>query len=246
MVMCMTSFAQVTLEHTFDGPCTSSFQFVNTTIDCFITHSDNQICLYSSNYSLYKTINVSLPSGYKVSTVSPLGKAIVNTDNKIELFISAVSLTNSGTNNFYDAIIINEDGAIIHDFGYANIYGMPSVIKIGNKPKLVVYHSSINTSQYIYDIYSCSGNYTGNSVKLYESDNQLAPYPNPTTNIINLPYKLEKGTTTVMNIYTINGQFVESYNLGSDFEMITLDVNNYPKGVYVYEYNGKSNRFIVQ
>ena len=123
---------------------------------------------------------------------------------------------------------------------------MYGVIKIGNKPKLVVYHSSINTSQYIYDIYSCSGNYTGNSVKLYESDNQLAPYPNPTTNIINLPYKLEKGTTNVMNIYTINGQFVESYNLGSDFEMITLDVNNYPKGVYVYEYNGKSNKFIVQ
>jgi hypothetical protein len=62
---------------------------------------------------------------------------------------------------------------------------------------------------------------------------------------ISLPYKLQQGETSVMRILNTNGQLIETKNIGSDFEQIQLNVSNYRKGMYIYEVNGVSQRFVV-
>jgi hypothetical protein len=71
-------------------------------------------------------------------------------------------------------------------------------------------------------------------------------YPNPATSFINLPFELNKGETSTMNIYDINGRLIEQKPIGYHFKNLELNVSNYKAGTYIYEYNGKSNRFVVQ
>ena len=103
-----------------------------------------------------------------------------------------------------------------------------------------------NTITYSYSVYSCYGNYSPNNAIQSFSNIIATPYPNPAVNSINLPYKLEPGITSVIKVYNMNGQMIDNFKIGSDFEAITIDVSHYFKGVYTYEYNGISNKFIVQ
>jgi len=72
------------------------------------------------------------------------------------------------------------------------------------------------------------------------------PYPNPAKQIINLPYQLEKGKQATMKIVDINGKQIISKLIDSSFDKLLLDVSEYQKGLYMYEYNGKSGKFLVE
>ena len=250
----MHSFAQVSLDHTFT-PTSSyyliGFENIAEPIDyyCFIS-SDHQISLYNPNYTLYKTINVNLPQGYSLSSVASAGKHIINTDDKVELFVSAGGSTTDNNNS--TALIINEDGQIIHSFGYNYFIYCYGFHAANEQIKMLVTEYHITNQQtyelsYLYSIYSCFGNFTPTRTTSFSTNtNLLSPYPNPAVNFINLPYKLMQGKTSVIRIYNMNGQLMDSYNIGSDFEAISIDVSRYIKGVYTYEYDGISNKFIVQ
>jgi len=73
----------------------------------------------------------------------------------------------------------------------------------------------------------------------------LLSYPNPAKTTINLPYRLKQGETSVMNIYNANGQLMETKKIDFVFDKIQLNVSGYTKGIYFYEVNGVSNKFIV-
>lgn len=246
----LTSFAQISLDHTFNVFTTSfvGFENVNEPIDyfCFVAN-DHQICMYNPNYTLYKTIDVNLPQGYSLSSISSAGKHIINNDDKVEFFVSANN--NQIGNNYYTAMIINEDGQIINNLGYNYMTFCMGFINVNSQIKMILMEYQQNNSStitYSYSVYSCYGNYSPNNAIQSFSNIIATPYPNPAVNIINLPYKLMSGKTSVIKIYNMNGQMMDSYNIGSDFEAISIDVSRYAKGVYTYEYDGISNKFIVQ
>ncbi len=252
------SFGQVTLEYTFPTSSTSAFhadfEYINESTDLYIIPSaNNQLKLYNSDYTLYKTINLNLPSGYSLQQAYSIGKHIINTDDKVELSVSAINsnaFSNQEPNNYSTMLIINEDGQVIHNFGYNYLISFTSLIRTNNQLKLALleYHQeNNNTTTYHYSVYSCSGNYSPeDAVSEPHSNSTMHPFPNPTMSRINLPYKLEEGKTSSIRIYNLNGQLMDTFNIGSDFEFISIDVSNYAKGVYVYEYNGISNKFVVQ
>ena len=74
----------------------------------------------------------------------------------------------------------------------------------------------------------------------------LLPYPNPASSIVNLPYEIPQGTTAEMRIFNLDGQLVDVKQIGSHFNNIQLNVDNYTAGIYFYEYNGNKGKFIVQ
>jgi len=242
--------AQLTLDHTFDGRIRNSFPYIEELSGYYsCIDNNNTLYLYNSNYSLYKTVSLNLPSGYSFNIqVVELGRHLINTDDKVEFYVWAAQPNASASNVYSCAKIINEDGSIIQDFGFAYSFSCGGVYNAGNQLRLSLQKTELqNQSQTHYQtqVYICHGNY--NAVASFESENtSMKPYPNPTAALINLPYHIDKGTVSTINIYNINGQLVDSYNIGGDFEMITIDVNNYAKGIYVYEYNGISNRFVVQ
>jgi len=244
--------AQINLEHTFSGQVTyQGTYFYNTGLNLFLhtNTTTNQVRLYNEDYSLYKTISITPPSNYNFAGVSLLSKNLFNSDNKLEFiatFFNPNVLSENNHNSYNFCRIINEEGQVIKDFNKSYTLS-PSVIKLSNGQwKLSLTRSLYPTPvTYTTEIYSLPGTLP-NSIS-EQGYNPLQPaYPNPAHTIITLPYQLKQGEFSTMNIYNINGQLVETKQLGCDFDKILLNVSNYTKGMYIYEVKGVSNKFIVE
>jgi hypothetical protein len=262
MALSMISFyytanAQITLEHTFDTVVnwsgsyyseqyTLPFQsYYNSKVD----GNSYIVKIYNSDFSVnsINTYNFNPPAGYKVSTVS-MTRQLFNTDNNFEFLVSYVRIDNVNDNTRQQLILHNQNGTIIKDFGMAYIIGASSLLHIvGNGFRFLVHkmnYNDLNLSTQV-EIYSVPGTPAsldqGIKSGLYQ-----APYPNPANTIITLPYQLQQGESSAMNIFNINGQLLETKKIDSAFEKILLNVSNYSRGIYIYEVNGLSNKFIVE
>jgi len=244
-----TSFAQLTLLHTFPS-CEYFYTYGDAnnlveSLNRYIIRNDNSIQIYKPDFSLEKTVNVNLPSGYVLSGIS-VSKHLYNTDNSYEIYITATSATaysNQQYNSQYYCAIIDENGSVLHNFGNA-YYASGVFIHIGGQLRFYFIKKMYGETSYITEVYSCSGNYSG--IAPTEPSNMLLPYPNPASSIVNLPYEIPQGTTAEMRIFNLDGQLVDVKQIGSHFNNIQLNVDNYTPGLYFYEYNGNKGKFIVQ
>lgn len=78
------------------------------------------------------------------------------------------------------------------------------------------------------------------------SDQLYAAYPNPASAYITIPYTLRSQKNAEMQILSVDGRVVETIRLTSDKGEVKVNVSKYPHGVYLYRYNGHSNKFIVR
>ena len=243
--------AQITLEHTFYAANYSVNPVIlYENVNLFVWYEANQVKLYNTDYSLYKTITVPLPSNnYYISEVL-LPNTVYSTNGKIGfvvIFFSDVDYPKSAGARIYD-----EDAALLIDLGFSS-----------SLPKNISIHK-VNNNQYCFsiskekemdgsggdtEIYSLPGKPSivneDNSMAINGNYNVQQPYPNPAKTAISLPYQLKQGETSVMHIYNTNGQLMETKQIDSVFDKILLNVSDYAKGIYFYEVNGVSNRFVV-
>ena len=49
-----------------------------------------------------------------------------------------------------------------------------------------------------------------------------------------------------MNIYDARGVLMDTKTLDPDADWIDINVSAYRPGIYIYEYNGVSNKFVVR
>ena len=249
-----TSFAQMTLLHTFQS-CewfqsygdADSYSNVES-LDRYVIRNSNSIQIYKPDFSLEKTVNVNLPNGYTLSSVG-VSKHLYNADNSYEITFLATNysaLQNQQYNNYYYSAIIDENGSVLKNFGYA--YSMSGgYTRIAGQWRYYHMKKMYNANgnlPYTVEVYSCGGNYSG--IAPTEPSNMRLPYPNPASSIVNLPYEIPQGTTAEMRIFNLDGQLVDVKQIGSHFNNIQLNVDNYTPGLYLYEYNGNKGKFIVQ
>lgn len=71
-------------------------------------------------------------------------------------------------------------------------------------------------------------------------------YPNPSNTVVTIPFNLNGADNAVMQIFNVEGKLMESIRLNNAAMDVTVDVRNYPKGVYVYRVNGAARKFMVQ
>lgn len=241
-IIATTLFGQVNLLHTFNGNVAVQ-GYITENLDRYVFRTDNTVQIYNPDFSLEKTANITLPSGYTISTITAT-KHLINNDDKYEFLITATASNYNDMTRYGYAFIVNEDGNVIKEFGYSYLYSI-SLNQVNGQLRLILLETVYGTPMtYKTYVYSCGGVYTS-IADIDESDN-LLPYPNPATEFVTLPYELEQGSNAEMRIFNVNGQLIESKNIGSHFDNILLDISNYQSGIYFYEYNGKSNRFIVK
>lgn len=251
-----TTNAQINLVHTFDESVTwtgsiymeQNLYPTNSYYSASVVDNSYVVKIYNTDYSVNanNTYNFTPPAGYKVSSVS-MSREIFNTDNNYEFLVKFVRTDNTYDNTREKSILYNQNGSIIKDFGFAYMVNAYPYLHIANNNfRLIV-------NKYYYDgtivsieteIYSVPGTPPSGVANLKSSEYQ-SPYPNPANLIITLPYQLKQGEMSIMNIYNTNGQLIETKHIDFLFDKILLNVSNYTKGVYLYEVNGISNRFIV-
>lgn len=259
--------AQITLEHTFSnetvnfnmGVLNGTANFLsesatypeNSFYFTKIVNNSYEIKIYNSDYSLntYNKYQFTPPTGYKLTSVSP-SKKLFNSDNDYE-FIVTFSKTSysSYDNNYYKSILYDINGKVIKDFGTgSSITIYPFLFIINNQYKLMVLRTIYdieNNSITNTEIYSVPRTYSSLNVSEYKINKNQTAYPNPTHYSITLPYQLKQGEISEMLIFNIKGQLVESKQIDFLFDKILLDVSNYSKGIYFYEVNGMSSKFVV-
>lgn len=90
-----------------------------------------------------------------------------------------------------------------------------------------------------------NSNGTSTSIDPRKQNLNLSSFPNPASDYINIGYKLSGQAKTMMNIYNSKGQLIDQKQLNSNENSLKLNVSSYKSGLYLYEYNGVSNKFIV-
>lgn len=238
--------AQITLEHTFDGYVMSSGRHFSPVIDYYTPAgvSGDQVKLYNEDYSLYKSITITPPADYSAISVSGFSKNLVTTDDKITFFVVFRNTSAIDKNLYHIVRLYDENGIIVKDFGGTGTTYSTFFHEISNgKCRLLVL--KIVNNAYKAEVYSIPGTVTELRSARVEKTSSF-PYPNPANTVITLPYQLEQGETSVMRIYNINGQLIELKQIDSTFNKILLNVSDYTKGIYFYEVNGVSNKFIVE
>lgn len=238
----LTVKAQINLEHTF-AENVYPFNTNNGTYYYGLSSKNTLLKIFNPDYSLYKFITLTPPTGYGFSNVLSISKTLFNSDDRIEFIVVYNQLSDFYS---YSMKLYNENLDLLKDFG--NRMSAYVNMNSSNKIKLNVLGMQLDNKtssfNYITDIYSLPGSLPNGQVSL-KSEKLEQPYPNPSNSTINLPYKLDNGKTSLIRIYDINGLLIEQKQIDSAFDKIMLDIRNYKSGVYIYEFNGLSNRFIV-
>ena len=198
--------AQFALERTYDHSLTTT-RIHATEYKYYLMDVTKSECrIYHLDHTLWKTIPISLPSGYFLNDVKFVTQNLFNSDSDVELWYSAYNWVTVGIDGYYRYIsrVITEKGvtlATIENGAYAYI------IPAGeNLYKMTVYSydnsfwpGSVKTS-----VFSLPGTATAAFHAVSRLDD---PYPNPAGTYINLPLSdiHQSGT---LEIYSMSGQLI--------------------------------------
>jgi len=261
LIIPFTAKAQITLEHTFSmkselnkdpherfgdifdvtwGDPTKGYYIINTL--------NNEVTIYNIDYSITKTFTAPTVEGLDLSTIIIASTYAFNADENVEFIIDYGKRVNGRYK--YAVVVCDDDGQILHQFTDAYsawLFKTPDdALKL--KVNKIVYDEISDTEYYRTnqcEIYKLPGQISTRNAQLKSARVDPA-YPNPARQTVNLPYHLENGQTTTMQIFSINGKLMEQKQIDGHFDKIVLNVNHYQPGQYIYEYNGKSNRFTVR
>jgi hypothetical protein len=201
----------------------------------------NQFIFYNEDYSYYKTVTITPPSGYRCFMIGNISDHLFNSDDLFEFTCSFLdTLNNSG----YLLKLYNENEIEIQDFGNASSgYAYKT---INNDIRFSVFkYLDYPNPDYETDVYSLPGSIA--STKFIKSGiSEYLPYPNPTNTIIYLKFNLDQSEIENLQIYNSSGQIIETKKIGGAFDRIKLDVSSYPSGQYFYKYKTNTQKFIVQ
>ena len=143
---------------------------------------------------------------------------------------------------------MNEDGEMLYDFGTAYSISEGNFHSNNNETRFCIFKAlkEGNNLNYSTTIYRCNGPGVASISPINQEENTLGnAYPNPSHSMITLPYRLTKEQCSEMHIYNINGQLIKTIPIGPHFNEVVVDVSSFPSGMYIYEYERKTNKFIV-
>lgn len=246
------SFGQITLEHTF--PNEENIVAYSTQSEMFyLSTNDNVVKIYNSNFTLYKTFTVAIPTTHRLYTsyewnnMNPyvVSKNIFNTDNKLEVLVAAIDYDTYSNSKL---LLIDEDGVILKDFNTNPATSFGEVVEIyhdsiANQNKIKVRQSMYNNGTYQYDfseVYSLPTNILAN--KEIESKGKLSAFPIPADKILNV-INPENGANKI-EIFDTSGKLVTNKIFRSSENTISVDVSHLAKGIYIYKVGELSSKFI--
>ncbi|OJV47910.1 MAG: hypothetical protein BGO40_06995 [Chryseobacterium sp. 39-10] len=236
------SFGQIELEHSFELD-QAVLNYSDSQDLKYVSLKESQITIYNSDYSIYKTFNIQIPTGYNRIYLSSyddfpfnVSKYVFNNDNKLEFFLFL-----DGDYPTKKVMIFNEDGNIIKDFNGNYQYELVTVYhdNIQNKNKLKMGRND-DAGKITFDIYNLPT--TELSSKEIQRKNKLSAFPIPTNKILNI-INPENGTNKI-EIFDTSGKLVLNKSFLSSENKISVDIENLPKGIYVYKIGDLSSKFI--
>ncbi len=243
-ILTVNASAQVTLEHTY-GPLMEGGKPVlfssNGTKYVANDSGSNTIKLYNTDHSLWKSIPVPVPAGYKWLYTFLVSDNFFNTDNQIEAFVSWYQMGVSPI--AYKCAVISESGSVLHDLGNG-FYATPAYIDGSHKLMVLDPNGASFTKVYSVPGELPCGHCDAAGVgvpKVGMTTGSIAPtsVPNPGTGDVKVFYTLPENVYDARIVLSgIDGKIYNSYPVSAATNYITIDVSGLVKGMYIYTLSG--------
>jgi hypothetical protein len=219
-----------------------------------IDYSTNQVLMYNTDHTLWKTINIATPENSTIDEIAYVSSRLFNSDNNIELLVvfnEYIETSDTSGYFIYTTKIVNENGVTFLDVpggGYSAVYEIGKDIA---NLLVYVYDFSVSPFEVSTNIYSIPGLPTSTNEETSGIMLENA-FPNPAKSYITIPYKLENKTTNAsIVIYNELGSEVYKGTISPNSNNYRLNTSVFSKGVYFYSiiadgYASHSKKMIVQ
>lgn len=146
-----------------------------------------------------------------------------------------------GTDNS-DVFILFDGGGLDNRRQYEGLNG-------NNQPDYYIYTTGIGRFTDFYGLPAIGVEFFDVNLVSTPENNivDVTPYPNPTTEFLNIPLNGMTGTAQ-LNIFDANGRLISTENVNVANNTLTVDVQNMATGIYTFTMafeNGKSSTFKV-
>ncbi|HNS17809.1 MAG TPA: T9SS type A sorting domain-containing protein [Bacteroidales bacterium] len=195
-----------------------------------------QCRIYNMDHSLWKTVTLTVPTGYYLYDIRYVSEHLFNTDDLVELAVTYYYYEEAGQYYIYGSKIVNELGEELATIPGASYFQVYDAGDLGRKFLAYVYDYSVYPYPVQTWVYDLPGE--GNSSGIIHPDHSFAlsdPYPNPANSFVNITYHLPAGLTNPeLQVIDLQGRILKSYPISRERETYQLDIRMYPKGVYLY------------
>jgi hypothetical protein len=243
--------SQINLEKDFSGSVL--FAYLEGNAYYSLNYTSNKVSIYGLDYSLQKDISLAVPANMYLYDAAFVSTHVFNSDNLMELIVVYYNYqptSDTGGYYYYTTQVVNENGTVLLNIpngSYSDLvfYNNGSIKLLAN-----IYDFSVSLYPLNTEIYGLTGSIPSTTIENKELTLQN-PYPNPASNFVNIPYKLDKDLSAELILVDINGHEVKRASLTSFSENLLLNTSNLTPGQYIYyvETNGKrtlARKIVVQ
>jgi hypothetical protein len=238
IVLTATLSAQVQLEHTYNFSGTIT-ELSENEYKYFVMDVPLKQCrIYDEDHSLYKTINLGVPSGYYLHDVKFVTRHLFNADDNIELLYiyAKTGLVNTEEVYYYGMKVVSETGGgalmSLTDGGYAEIR------ETSEGYKLLAYQYIYFEGYYLVytNVYSLGG-----TTKALEAETSaMKLFPNPASDMLTVQFDPEQlASARSLKLVDIQGKTITTKTLQPGTDMTRISVGSLPPGTYIMSLNNE-------
>lgn len=228
--------SQIVYEHNYPGSASIAKLAISGDKYYLMDWTNNQCKLYNMDHSIWKTINLSVPTGNYLYDIKFVSETLFNLDAKVELAYVYYSYDTALYYYSYVTKVINEDGNELSAIPGAEYSEVINSTSNGTKFLAYVYDYSVSPYTVNTMVYSVPGQLVS-----YGSDNSgllekpSPAFPNPCHSSVTIPYILPKGIVNgEILLIDSNGKTVRTYKVDEAFSELQMNTTGLPKGLYLY------------
>ncbi|MEI6173477.1 MAG: T9SS type A sorting domain-containing protein [Bacteroidota bacterium] len=231
-----TARGQIKLENTFDASTSISELSISGFKYYLMDVVNNQCRLYNTDHSLWKTINLTVPTGLFLYDIQLVSETLFNSDNKVELAYIYYSYDSTLLYYTYYTKVINENGQELLSIPGCSYLEAKSAGTAGTKMLAYVYDYSIILWTLNTQVYSLPGTLPGGVMTIGGKGLVDKPFPNPASVRITIPYQLPEGVS-YGEIILMNetGRVINRYKVDRTFHELVIQTTGMPRGMYLYQ-----------
>lgn len=236
----MLSFSAYT-QITQDASYTYSGTFTRLSVSgdkFFVMDVLNSQCrIYNTNHTLWKTINLSVPSNNYLYDIQYISENLFTTDNSLCLVYTYYLYDETNQYYTYTTKVVKENGTVLLSLPGCQYYYATTLQNGSTKFVTYSYDYSVWPYTVLTGVYSLPGSLVTSALQLpaEQLKQQLYAHPNPASTQVVVGFDVpENATDARFELRNASGQLMLQQPLMAGQKQLPLNVDQFPSGIYIY------------